>query len=73
MSLEYARMIIEEYCYTHNTKKSKRLYELVQMSYDLSAEGTDADAIYLEGVINREKDPKLKEALIELDDFLFCC
>lgn len=43
------------------------------MFYDLSAEGTDADAIYLEGAIKREKDPKLKEALIELDDFLFCC
>ena len=73
MLLEYARIIIEEYCYTHNTKKSRRLYELLQMSYDLSAEVTDADAIYLEGVINREKDPKLREALIELDDFLFCC
>ena len=73
MLLEYARIIIEEYCYTHNTKKRKRLYDLVQMSYDLSAEGTDADSIYLEGAINREKDPKLREALIELDDFLFCC
>ena len=43
------------------------------MSYDLSAAGTDADSIYLEGAIRREKDPKLREALIELDDFLFCC
>ena len=71
MSLEHARMIIEEYCYTHNTKKSARLCKLVLMSYDLSAAGTDADSIYLEGAIRREKDLKLKETLIELDDFLF--
>ena len=31
----------------------------------------DADAIYLEGVIRREKDPELKEALKDLDDYLF--
>ena len=41
------------------------------MSYDLSAEDTDADAIDLESLIQRERNPELKEALIDLDDFLF--
>ena len=41
------------------------------MSYDLSAEGTDADAIELEELIDRERNPELKEALIDLDEFLF--
>lgn len=68
---EYSRIVIEEYCDTHNTKKAKILERLVKMSYDLSAEGTDEEAIYLEELIRREKDPELKEALIDLDDFLF--
>ncbi len=69
--LELARIIIENYCQTHNTKKAARLARLVDKSYDLSFEGTDDDAIYLEGLIKREKNPELKEALQELDDFLF--
>jgi hypothetical protein len=39
------------------------------MSYNLSAEGSDADACYLESVISREKNPVLKQAL--QDDYLF--
>jgi len=41
------------------------------MSYDLSAEGSDADACYLECVISRERNPELKQALQDLDDYLF--
>ena len=68
---EYSRILIEEYCFTHKTKKAEILSRLVEMSYDLSAEGTDADAIDLERLIQRERNPALKEALIDLDDFLF--
>ena len=67
---EYSRILIEEYCFTHKTKKAEILSRLVEMSYDLSAEGTDADAIDLERLIQRERNPELKEALIDLDDFL---
>ena len=42
-----------------------------EQSYDLAAEGTDNDAIYLERAISREKDPELRKALEDLDDFLF--
>lgn len=66
---EYSRILIEEYCFTHKTKKAKILSRLVEMSYDLSTE--DADAIDLERLIQRERNPELKEALIDLDDFLF--
>ncbi len=68
---EYSRILIEEYCNKHNSKKSRWLAELVEMSYDLYAEATDADAIFLEGLIEKEKDPKLREAIKDLDDFLF--
>ena len=69
---EYLRIIIEQYCRKHpGTQKAKKLSRLVEMSYDIAAEGTDADAIYLENAIQREKDPELKEALQDLDDFLF--
>ena len=68
---EYSRILIEEYCFTHKTKKAEILSRLVEMSYDLSAEDTDADAIDLERLIQHERNPELKEALIDLDDFLF--
>lgn len=68
---EYSRILIEEYCFTHKTKKAEILSRLVEMSYDLSAEGTYADAIDLERLIQHERNPELKEALIDLDDFLF--
>ena len=67
---EYSRILIEEYCFTHKTKKAEILSRLVEMSYDLSAEGTYADAIDLDRLIQRERNPELKEALIDLDDFL---
>lgn len=34
-------------------------------------EATDGDVVFLEGLIEKEKDPKLKEAIEDLDDFLF--
>ena len=41
------------------------------MSYDLSAEGSDADACYLESAISRERNPELKQVLQDLDGYLF--
>ncbi len=55
----------------HNSAKSRRLAKLVEMSYDLSAEGTDEDAVFLDREIRQEKDDELRQALQELDDFLF--
>lgn len=67
---EYSRMIIEEYCSTHNSQKSRKINRLVEMSYDMGAMISDADALFLEKVINQEKNLELKEALQELDEFL---
>ncbi|MFR5243669.1 MAG: hypothetical protein ACLTFJ_02415 [Clostridium sp.] len=53
---EYSRILIERYCMEHNSAKSRRLQKLVEMSYDLSAVGTDSE---------------LKEAFEDLDDYLF--
>lgn len=63
---EYSRILIERYCMSHNSAKSRRLFELVRLS-----EGTDADAIFLEKAIRNEKDSKLKAALEDLDSYLF--
>ena len=68
---EYSRILIEEYCLGHDSAKSRRLEKLVKMSYDLSAVGADSDGIFLEKVIAQEKNPELKEALEDLDDYLF--
>lgn len=68
---EYSRILIEEYCMEHDSAKSRRLEKLERKSYDLSAVGTDSDAIFLEKLIAEEKNPELKEALEDLDDYLF--
>ena len=69
---EYSRILIEEYCMSHpRTKKSKILKELVEGSYDFNYMPTDEAAIYLENAIAREKNPALREALEDLDDYLF--
>lgn len=68
---EYSRILIEEYCAKHNSAKSRRLKKLVELSYDIEAEASDPDAIFLEKAIQQEKNPVLREALEDLDDFLF--
>lgn len=68
---EYSRILIEEYCREHNSKKSKRLNKLVRLSYDVWAEASDSDAIFLEQAIQQESDEELRQALVELDEFLF--
>ena len=47
------------------------LTERSRKSRQESAEGSDADAIDLERLIQRERNPELKEALIDLEDSLF--
>ena len=68
---EYSRIIIEEYCMDKQTAKSKKLEWLLELSYDIKKMPRDIDAINLENLIFKEKDPKLKEALKDLDNFLF--
>ena len=70
---EYSRILIEEYCMTHTkTKKSKFLWDMVQLSYSMECEPEEWEAIQLEKFINAEKNPELKNALIDLNEFLFC-
>jgi hypothetical protein len=68
---EYSRILIEEYCISHNSKKSRHLWELLDLSYSLEREPTDDDAIFLEKVIQSERNSELKEALKDLDEHLF--
>lgn len=68
---EYSRILIEEYCTEHNSRKSRRLARLVDMSYDIEAVASDSDAVFLEAAIEQEQNPELKEALQDLSDFLF--
>ena len=71
---EYFRIVIEEYCRTHRkTKKAHFLWDLVELSYTMECEPEDWEGIQLEHYISREKNPELKEALIDLNEFLFCC
>ena len=70
---EYSRILIEDYCMSHDSAKSRRLEKLVKMSYDMYAESTDSDAVFLEKAINQEKNLELKKALEDLNDFLFYC
>ena len=53
--------------------RTGEIYNLAceEMSYDLYSEGTDDDAIFLSDIIEKEKNPELKEAIIDLKDFIF--
>lgn len=68
---EYSRILIEEYCENHDSKKSRCLSDLLELSYTMETFPSDSDAVFLERAINAEKNSELKEALRELDDFLF--
>ena len=55
---EYSRILIEKYCREYpKTKKARILSQLIEMSYDLSCEPSDSDAIELEKIIEDERDP----------------
>lgn len=69
---EYSRIVIEEYCLSHRkTKKNKLLWSLLKLSYDMECEPEDWEMIELEKMIFRERNPELKEALKDMDEF-FC-
>ena len=69
---EYSRILIEQYCRTHkNPKKSKFLWNLVELSYDMECEPEEWEALQLERYINQERNPQLREELEDLDEFLF--
>lgn len=69
---EYSRIIIEEYCRTHpKTKKSAFLWDLLELSYSMECEPDDWEAIQLEKYISTERNKELREALMDLDEFLF--
>jgi len=68
---EYSRILIEQYCWYHNSAKSRRLEKLARKSYDINAAYTDADGIFMEKVIVQEKDERPQEAFRDLVDFMF--
>lgn len=70
---EYSRIIIEEYCMKHRgTKKSGFLSDLVELSYTMECEPEEWEGVQLEKYIRQEKNPELKKALVDLNEFLFC-
>ena len=70
---EYSRIVIKEYCRTHrNTKKSAFLWDLVELSYTMECVPEDWEGVQLDRYISREKNPELKAALQDLNEFLFC-
>lgn len=68
---EYSRILIEQYCMQTNSAKSRRLEKLVRKSYDINAEYTDSAAVFIEKAIEQEEDDSLREALKDLEGFMF--
>lgn len=57
---------------THkNTKKSRFLWDLLELSYTMECEPEDWEALQLEKYIDQERNLELTEALEDLDAFLF--
>ena len=68
---EYSRIIIEEYCINHpRTKKAEFLWEMVHLFYDVACEPELLQLMHLSQLISREKNPELREALEDLDEFM---
>lgn len=68
---EYSRIIIEEYCMNHpKTKKADFLWEMVHMSYDIGCEPDPWQLMHLSQLISRERNPELRDALEDLDEFM---
>ena len=57
---EYSRILIEQYCAAN---RKRNLARLVKLSYDPGADVTDADALYLEKLIDGTEDEELRRAL----------
>lgn len=68
---EYSRIVIKQYCMTHRSRRRDYIWDLLELSYSMETEPTDEDAIFLEKAIRNERNTELKEALQDLDDFLF--
>ena len=68
---EYSRILIEEYFMQTDSAKSRRLEKLVRKSYDINVEYTDSDAVFIEKAIEQEEDDSLREALEDLNGFMF--
>lgn len=69
---EYSRIVIEQYCRAHcGTKKSALLQNLLKLSYSMDCEPEDWEALRLSQYIAGEKDPELRDALEDLDEYLF--
>lgn len=68
---EYSRILIEEYCMKTASTKSRRLEKLVRKSYDINAEYTDSDAAFIEKAIEQEEDDSFREALKDLNGFMY--
>ena len=68
---EYSRIIIEEYCMNHpKTQKADFLWEMVHMSYDIACEPEPWQLMHLSQLISRERNPELRDALEDLDEFM---
>ena len=65
---EYSRIVLERYC---SENRKRKLARLVRLSYDPGADVTEADALYLEKLIDETADEELKRAMQDLDDYLF--
>lgn len=53
---EYSRILIEEYCISHQkTKKAALLRDLLELSYTMECEPEEYEMLQLEKLIAREK------------------
>ena len=68
---EYSRILIEECCWNNDTAKSRRLQKLIDKSHDIYAEYSESDSLFIEKLIAAEKNEEFKEALQDLNSWMF--
>lgn len=68
---ENLRILLKEYCETHNNRRNREIRRIINLSYILSVKPFESDAQLLQNAIEQEKDPQIKAALMDLNEFMF--
>ena len=71
LKIEQQKDALEKAKAKYEAEKEAFLWDLLDLSYTMECEPEDWESIELERIISREKDPVLKEALEDMNEFFF--
>ena len=68
---ESSRMLIDDYCFKYsNSKKAKRLQDILFRTYDPNTLFLKEDLLFVDGLVFNESNPKMLKALQDLYNYI---